>query len=64
MVKKQQFNRRLIELNTSIRVIKKEEAQELLNFYSNIKFEEGPYDPNHFPFKVLADFQKKYNSES
>ncbi|SHG10737.1 alkaline phosphatase [Flavobacterium segetis] len=43
-------------------IIKEDDAKEILNFYSNIKLEEGLYNPRHLPFKVLADIQKKYNS--
>lgn len=43
-------------------ILKEDEAKEILNFYSNIKLEEGLYNPRHLPFKVLADIQKKYNS--
>lgn len=43
-------------------VFKEDEAKEILNFYSNIKMEDGLYNPKHLPFKVLADIQKKHNS--
>ncbi|MNP96695.1 Alkaline phosphatase 4 precursor [compost metagenome] len=43
-------------------VFKEEEAKEILNYYSNIKMEDGLYNPKHLPFKMLADFQKKHNS--
>lgn len=43
-------------------ILKTEEAQELLNFYSEIKLEDGLYNPKHLPFKVLAEIQKKRNS--
>lgn len=43
-------------------VFKEEEAKEILNYYSNIKMEDGLYNPKHLPFKMLADLQKKHNS--
>ncbi|MGO4905301.1 alkaline phosphatase [Flavobacterium sp. W20_MBD1_R3] len=46
--------------NTTI--LQEHEAKEILSFYSNIKLEEGLYNPKHLPFQVLADIQKKYNS--
>lgn len=46
--------------NTTI--LKEDEAKEILNFYSNIKLEEGLYNPKHLPFKVLSEIQKKHNS--
>lgn len=39
-----------------------EEAQLLLSYYSNIKMENGLYNPKHLPFKVLAEIQKQHNS--
>lgn len=50
-----------IEYATKI-ALKEEEVKEILNFYSNIKMEEGLYNPKHLPFKMLAEIQKKYNS--
>ena len=43
-------------------VLKKEEAKEILNYYSNIKMEDGLYNPKHLPFKMLAEIQKKHNA--
>ena len=43
-------------------ILKEDEAKEILNFYTNIKMEDGLYNPKHLPFKVLADIQKKHNS--
>ncbi len=43
-------------------VLKDEEAKEILNHYSNIKMEDGLYNPRHIPFKKLAEIQKQYNS--
>jgi alkaline phosphatase len=43
-------------------VFKEEEAKEILNYYSDIKMEDGLYNPKHLPFKMLADLQKKRNS--
>lgn len=50
-----------IEYATKI-VLKEEEAKEILNYYSNIKMEEGLYNPKHLPFKMLAEIQKKHNA--
>lgn len=43
-------------------VFREDEAKEILSFYSNIKLEQGLYNPKQLPFKVLADIQKKHNS--
>ena len=45
-------------------VLKEDEAKEILNYYSNIKLEDGLYNPKHLPFKKLSDIQKKRNSVS
>ena len=50
-----------IEFATKL-VLQESEAQEILSFYSNIKIEDGLYNPKHLPFKVLSEIQKKYNS--
>ena len=50
-----------IEFATKI-VFKDDELKEILGFYSNIKTEDGLYNPRHLPFKVLSETQKKYNS--
>lgn len=50
-----------IEYATKI-VLKEEEAKEILNYYSNIKMEDGLYNPKHLPFKMLAEIQKKHNA--
>ena len=42
--------------------LKEDEAQQILSYYTNIKLEEGLYNPKHLPFKVLAEIQKKQNS--
>ena len=33
-----------------------------MSFYSNLKIEDGLYNPKHLPFKVLSEIQKKQNS--
>ena len=38
------------------------EAQGILNFYSDIKLEDGLYNPKHLPFELLAKIQTKHNS--
>jgi alkaline phosphatase len=43
-------------------VLKQDEVKEILNYYSNIKMEDGLYNPKHLPFKALADIQKKHNA--
>jgi alkaline phosphatase len=50
-----------IEFATKL-VLQESEAQEILSFYSNIKIEDGLYNPKHLPFKVLSEIQKKQNS--
>ncbi len=42
--------------------IKEEEAKELLHYYTNIKQENGVYNPRFLPLKALGDIQKKHNS--
>jgi len=43
-------------------VATKDEAQLILNYYTEIKSEKGLYNPRHLPFKVLAEIQKQHNS--
>lgn len=43
-------------------ILKEEEAKEILSYYTNIKLEDGLYNPRHLPLKVLGDIQKKRNS--
>ena len=50
-----------IEFATKL-VLQESEAQEILSFYSNLKIEDGLYNPKHLPFKVLSEIQKKQNS--
>ena len=50
-----------IEFATKL-VLQESEAQEILSFYSNIKMEDGLYNPKHLPFKLLSEIQKKHNS--
>jgi len=50
-----------IEFATKI-VLKDDEVKEILTYYSNIKTEDGLYNPKQLPFKILAETQKKYNS--
>ena len=38
------------------------DAQGILNFYSDIKLEDGLYNPKHLPFELLAKIQTKHNS--
>ncbi len=42
--------------------LKEQEVKEILSYYSNIKLEDGLYNPRHLPFKILADIQKQHNS--
>ena len=43
-------------------ILNEKEAKEILNFYTDLKLEDGLYNPKHLPFKMLAEIQKKYNS--
>ena len=38
--------------------VKEEDAKTILGFYTNIKMEDGLYNPKHLPYKALADMQK------
>lgn len=42
--------------------LKEAEAKEILDFYSDIKMEDGLYNPKHLPFKKLSEIQKQHNS--
>ena len=39
-----------------------DEAKLVLSYYSDLKVEEGLYNPKQLPFKVLAEIQKQHNS--
>lgn len=39
-----------------------QQAQLLLNYYTDLKTEDGLYNPRHLPFKILADIQQQHNS--
>jgi alkaline phosphatase len=43
-------------------ILKEEEANDILSFYSQIKIEDGLYNPKKLPFKKVAEIQQKYNS--
>jgi alkaline phosphatase len=43
-------------------ILNEKEAKEILSFYTDLKLEDGLYNPKHLPFKMLAEIQKKYNS--
>ena len=43
-------------------ILNEEEAKEILSYYTNIKLEDGLYNPRHLPLKVLGEIQKKRNS--
>jgi len=39
-----------------------EEAKLILGYYSNLKSDDGLYNPKHLPFDVFAQIQKQHNS--
>lgn len=43
-------------------ILNEKEAKEILTFYTDLKLEDGLYNPKHLPFKMLAEIQNKYNS--
>jgi alkaline phosphatase len=43
-------------------ILKEEEAKDILSFYSQIKMEDGIYNPKKLPFKKVAEIQQQYNS--
>lgn len=42
--------------------INEEQAKELLSYYTDIKKEDGLYNPKKLPFRALAEMQKEYTS--
>ncbi|MDO4763542.1 MAG: alkaline phosphatase [Flavobacteriaceae bacterium] len=42
--------------------INDEQVKELLSYYTNIKKEDGLYNPKRLPFRALAEMQKSYTS--
>ena len=50
-----------IEYATKLQ-LKDDEAKSVLGFYSDIKTEEGLYNPRHLPFKLLSEIQRNHNS--
>ncbi|MSP84385.1 MAG: alkaline phosphatase [Flavobacteriaceae bacterium] len=50
-----------IEFATKL-ALQEGDAKLILSFYSDIKMEDGLYNPKHLPFKLLSDIQKTHNS--
>ncbi|QCX37446.1 alkaline phosphatase [Aureibaculum algae] len=43
-------------------ILSDDEAKKLLSYYTDLKTEDGLYNPRHLPFKVLAEIQQQHNS--